>query len=375
MTFPLGPYHPALLEPLGLRLALSGEKVTGVEPLMGYASRGIEALAAASDLPHALDIVERTCGTCGHSHRLAMCLALERHADVAPPPRAAAFRTIFSEVERALARLWLLAQVGRVAEFGGLLTFAVESREMLFEACAAATDARLFWGVAVPGGAVNVMDIEALADPIAAVADRLPAIERLVVANGPLSRRGAKIGAIGQEAAEDLQLTGLVARASEAEVTDLRAVAPYDAYEQVADLLEEEDPLFASGTLVQGDVASRVRVAVADLRQSLRLAANILDDLPEGQERETFPPVVPPGEISASVEGPHGRETITLQLGAPDASRPVDTRTPGWLSTMELSTPSAANSGALPIALIEEQLGDVPLILASLDLCIACIDR
>ncbi len=373
MTFPLGPYHPALIEPLSLRLAMRGEKVTGVETHMGYAHRGVEALATERDLLSVLDLVERACGTCGHSHRLALCLAIERHANVTPPPRALALRTAFSEIERALARLWLLTQVGRASEFGALFTFAVEARETLFEACVEATDARLFWGVPVPGGATNVADPGALTEPVAAVAARLPVIERLVRENGMLSSRGKGIGRVAADVAEDLRLTGLLARAAGVDDPDLRRTAPYDAYDQVVDLFDD-DTQSALGAAVAGDVASRSRLAVADLRRSLGLIAALLDDLPDGQERATFPAQLLAGETTASIEGPHGRESIVLRVGDPSANRPVDAQSAGWLGKLTLNPPSRVNCGALPIALVHEHLSDVPLVLASLDLCVACID-
>src|SRR5579884_1802262 len=290
MTFPLGPYHPALTEPVSLRFALRGELVTGVETHTGYLRRGVPALATQRDLAGVLDLVERMCGTCGHSHRLAVCLALEKAAQVTPPPRAQALRMLFSEVERALARLWLLMEVGRVSDFNALFSLALEAREMIFEGCVAAAEARLFWGVPVPGGAVNVADPSALADTIADVTSRLMILERLMADGGSLASRMTNIGKIQKATAEELGLTGLLLRASGGDA-DVRLAAPYENYQQFTDILTETDsPL--TRRLV-GDVISRVRLALAELRLSLRLIQEMLDDLPEGQERATFPSMVP----------------------------------------------------------------------------------
>lgn len=372
MIFPLGPYHPALTEPVSLRLALRGETVTGVEMHTGYLQRGVETLATQRDIFGALDLVERTCGTCGHSHRLAVCLALESAAGITPPDRARALRTVFSEVERALARLWLLMQIGRLTELGSLLTAAVEAREALFEACAMATETRVFWGVSVPGGVVNVVDPAALAEPLAVISTHLTSIDRYLAENGALARRTAKLAPIDESTAADLGLTGLLLRATGAE-GDVRREAPYDAY----DLAEEAQLSNAAlSETLKGDVVSRLRLAVSDLRLSLQLIATQLDELPEGQERATFPDALPIGDTSATVEAPHGREIVSLRLaGNLAGGRNADLTSPGWLSSISLQTPSMANSGAAPIALVGQHLRDVPLVLASLDLCIACIDR
>lgn len=360
MTFPLGPYHPALPEPLSLRLAVRGETVTGVDLHTGYLRRGVEALAAQRALADALDVVERACGTCGMSHRLAACLALEQAAGVTPPERGQALRTVFAEIERAQARLWLLALAGRAMELGALHHAALEAREILFEGVVAATGARLFWGVAIPGGATNVADPAALADAVAQATAPLQVIDRAVGTN-TLTRRWGRVGRVTLETAERLGLTGLVLRAAGAS-DDLRVAAPYDAYAAVTDELNWD-----AGPLT-GDVPARLRVAALDLRASLRAVTALLDDLPAGQERAAFPTVLPDGAANAEVEGPHGRESIALRLTrAPVAA-------PGWLAEVTLRTPSATNAGLVPIVLQRALLAETPAVLASLDLCVACMD-
>lgn len=368
MIFPLGPYHPALTEPIGLRLALRGETVTTVETQLGYLHRGIEELATTRDLPAVLDLVERTCGTCGHSHRLALSLALEQLARVAVPPRATALRSVFAEVERMLARLWLLMQVGRVGEMGALFTAAVEAREILFEACVAATGTRLFWGIPVPGGAQGVADPQAIANGLADCASAMTTIDRLLAPQGPIVRRMTNLGKISLTAVNDLDVTGLVARAAGHD-EDVRLATPYDAYPAIEETLAQD----ATKQIV-GDVANRLREAASELHQSSHAITALLDELPEGQERATFPTLVGPGLATARVEGPHGREVVLAQVGI-TGGKPVPTDQPGWLTELRLRTPSAANSGLIPIALTNQRLSDVPLILASLDLCVADIDR
>lgn len=370
MIFPLGPYHPALAEPMSLRLALRGETVTTVETHLGYLHRGVETLATTRDLPAVLDLVERICGTCGHSHRLALCLALERLADVSPPPRAEALRTVFAEVERLLARLWLLMQVGRAGEFGALYTAAVEAREVLFEACVAATGTRLFWGIPVPGGAAEVADPGALAQALTDIEPSIVTMERLLSAQGSIVRRMLGVGKVTTAAVQDLRITGLVARGSGVE-DDVRLTEPYCAYRLLADELTEDAGDIKALT---GDVASRLRLAQREIRQCMHAMATLLDDLPTGQDRATFPTALTFGSAEAQVEGPHGRETVAVRVGT-EGSKPVVLAEPGWLAELRITPPSAANVGLIPIVLPRQRLGDVPLILASLDLCVACVDR
>ncbi len=370
MVFPLGPYHPALTEPLGMQFALRGETITDVTVTTGYAHRGVEALAAGHTLADALDVVERTCGTDGHSLRLAMCLALEAHAGITPPERARAIRTVFSEVERLQARLWYLMQLARVAQFGALLTATVEARESLFEACVSATETRLFWGIATPGGARGIADPLALQGALGDIEGNIATIERLLNDRGPMIRRLTNVGVVPTEAIDLAGVTGLVARASGGE-NDLRLTAPYDAY---GDLDLEAMVNTAQVRSLIGDVGSRAFLAVAEIRQSMAIIEALLDELPEGQMAVAFPALLTAGTASATVESPHGQTTVTLTLGTAAGKAP-DTGATDWLTSLTIQPASAATVALLPAVLTRQKLTDALMILTSLDLCVACMDR
>jgi Ni,Fe-hydrogenase III large subunit len=366
MTFPLGPYHPTLPEPIALRLALRGEKVTGVDTHVGYLRRGIEDLATRRDLEGALDVIEHACGTCGTGYRLAACMALEKAAGVTPPPLAQALRTIFAELERALARLWTLQQVARIGEFGALLTATLEAREILFEAATQATGRRLFWGIAIPGGVRAVEDPQALEDALDEMAPRVDEIERFVGPQGLVGRSLARMGTIDEEMATATGLTGIMLRATGVD-DDLRVANPYAAYADVAEHLTW-DPAGYSG-----DVTSRLRMAALDLRASLSIIQALLAELPSGQDRASFPDSLSDGEAQSAIEAARGRGSINLRIGN-GQERQANTTASGWLTQLTLQTPGAVNVGIIPIVCNGQQLSDIPLILASLDLCIACID-
>lgn len=367
MSFPLGPYHPALAEPISLRLALRGEQVVGVEVHTGYVHRGVESLALERPLMETLDLIERIDGSSGHSNRLAMCRALETAAGVQPPERAIAMRTIFAEIERALACLWVLQQVARAGEFGALFTAAIEAREVLFEGCAAATGTRIFWGIPLPGGSIHVADPQALSDTIAETSDYLPALAKALDAKGVVARRTVGLGKVSGETVAQLGLTGLLAGATGDE-DDLRVSAPYEAYGELESILTE-----STSRQPAGDTLSRLQLALDKLQTSLQCITKLLEDLPEGQERVAFPDMLAPGEVTMAIEGPHGRDSVTLQLGGA-AGRKSPLSAPGWLSMLQLRTSSSTNSSIIPIGLNRVDLRDVPLVLASFDISVASID-
>lgn len=85
---PIGPYHPALEEPVHVKLYTEGEYISNADVFIGYNHRGIEKLATERNFIQTITLVERVCGICSHSHTLAYCLALENIADMEVPKEA-----------------------------------------------------------------------------------------------------------------------------------------------------------------------------------------------------------------------------------------------------------------------------------------------
>ena len=105
---PIGPYHPALEEPVHARLYTEGEEIKDAEVFIGYNHRGIEKLAQQKNFIQTLVMVERVCGICSHSHAFAYAMALESIAKMNVPKRGQYIRVITAELERLHSHyLWL----------------------------------------------------------------------------------------------------------------------------------------------------------------------------------------------------------------------------------------------------------------------------
>ena len=74
---PIGPYHPALEEPVHAKLYTEGEVIKDAEVFVGYNHRGIEKLATERNAIQTLVLVERVCGICSHSHAMTYAMAVE----------------------------------------------------------------------------------------------------------------------------------------------------------------------------------------------------------------------------------------------------------------------------------------------------------
>ncbi len=370
VTFPLGPYHPALDLPLGLTLRLRGETVASVEPVRsGFARRDVAELAAGRPLDEALAIVERTCSLSHEAHRLALCMAVESATGARPTQAAERTRLVFAECERILARLWTLAQVSHAAGLPEPFGDALDQRETLFVALASVTGQRHYWGVAVPGGVREGLNPAPLSAGVAEVEEALPAWRRQVAPNGPLAIAGKGAGTLAVARAKELGLTG-VAAAGSYDAEDLRRARPYGAYTELGTQLE------GAPRVRSGDAAARLVCIVEDLAVSLGLVRETIAAL-EGAT--TSAPAEASGwraaagaVVSGAVEGPHGPIEVAATLAGDGDG---DVSGGSALAQMRLTAPGVEPLVAVLPELLEGcHLPQAAVILASLDLCVECLD-
>lgn len=360
----MGPYHPALPQPLALTFKLRGERIVGVEtPVSGYCTRDIETLATGQDADRALEIVERLCGWSGHSYRLALAEALEAAAGQPPSPRSQIERAVFAEVERIMARLWLLAQVARAANVQPLLRDALEARERLYDALTETTGERHYWAIPEIGGNRPLDDPDL--KPLAAALDQFGATtatwQVAASSRGALGRAGADLGQLTAQQAREQRLPSVAARAV-GMTNDLRRDAPSGGYAiAVLDWPETE------AAERKGDVAARCAVAADDLATSVQVAQALLHALPDASDKPSARSRTTSAGANgaqARVEAPHGLVRVTVSTGPG-----------GRLTDLRIETPGSGALAVLPAALEGQPVWASALIIASLDICVECLDH
>ena len=356
-TVPIGPYHPALEEPYKLNVRCSGDTVQDASIEIGVTCRAIELLVQSRAWVPAVTLIERVCGICSNVHAMTFCRAAEQIAGIEVPPRAQYIRTIISELERIHSHLlW----AGIAAECIGFQTLFMEIytlREQVMDLLETISGNRVNYGMNRIGG-VNrdISDPEAL---IAATQAMAEPIKRDIVPafmdNPTATRRMAGIGLLSKEQAIEWGVVGPIARASGLEI-DIRIDRPYNAYQELG---------FTLTTRQEGDVQARVVVRALELLESIRLICAALRNIPPGPLRAfEGVPKIPPGEGFAVTEGPRGEAFYFVASdGGPTPAR------------VKIRTPSFVNIPPLEVMTIGQQFGDMSLIQASTDPCIACIDR
>jgi len=155
---PIGPYHPALEEPVHARLYTDGEQITDAEVFIGYNHRGIEKLAQQKNFIQTITLVERVCGICSHSHALGYAMALENIAQMNVPKRGQYIRVIMNELERLHSHyLWLGIALHLVGH-DSLFMHCWNEREAIMDMLEEISGNRVNYGMVTIGGSRRDID-------------------------------------------------------------------------------------------------------------------------------------------------------------------------------------------------------------------------
>src|SRR5258707_3192946 len=104
----MGPQHPAPHGFLRFILRLDGEKVLGLECVIGYLHRGVEKIAENRTYTMYNPYVDSMDYVAAVSNGLGYCEAVEKLLGVEAPPRAQHVRVILTELNRLTShQLWL----------------------------------------------------------------------------------------------------------------------------------------------------------------------------------------------------------------------------------------------------------------------------
>ncbi len=296
-TMNFGPQHPAAHGVLRLVLEMDGEVVERADPHIGLLHRGTEKLIEYKTYLQALPYFDRLDYVSPMCQEHAYSLAVEKLLGIAPPPRAQYIRVLFAEITRILNHLLNLTafalDVGAITP----LLWAFEERERLLEFHERVSGARFHAAYFRPGGVHQ--DLPAgLAEDISAFMETFPQriddLEALLTENRIFKQRTVDIGIVSGEQALDWGFSGPMLRGSGV-AWDLRKAQPYDAY----GTMDFDIPIGKNG-----DCWDRFLVRMEEMRQSLRIMKQALDQMPGGpvkvNDRKVAPP--PRGEMKQSME-------------------------------------------------------------------------
>ena len=270
-----GPQHPSAHGVLRLILELNGELVRKANPHIGLLHRGTEKLIEYKTFGQALPYFDRLDYVSMMANEHTYSLAVEKLLNCKIPLRAQYVRVLFLEITRILNHL--MAITTHALDVGALTPFlwAFEEREKLMEFYERVSGARMHAAYIRPGGLSLDLPL-GLSNEIymfcMQFASRLDEMEELLSGNRIWEQRLKNIGVVDKHTAENWGLSGVMLRGS-GFTYDIRKNQPYEIYESLN---------FEIALGGKGDCYDRYLCRVEEMRQSLSIITQILEQLPSG---------------------------------------------------------------------------------------------
>ncbi|MEQ8804906.1 MAG: NADH-quinone oxidoreductase subunit D [Rhodospirillales bacterium] len=293
-----GPQHPAAHGVLRLVLEMDGEVVERADPHIGLLHRGTEKLIEYKTYAQAVPYFDRLDYVAPQNQEHAFVLAAEKLLGLEIPKRGQYIRVLYCEIGRVLNHILNITAFAMDVGAMTPMLWGFEIRERLMEFCESASGARLHMNYFRVGGVAQDLPAGLLEDISKWADDEFPPflddLESLLTENRIFKQRTVDIGVINAEQCFDWGFTGPNLRASGV-AWDLRKSQPYDAYAE----MDFDIPV---GKM--GDCYDRYLVRILEMRESLKIIRQCVENMPGGPVKSTNKKVSPPtrGDMKQSME-------------------------------------------------------------------------
>jgi len=360
----MGPQHPSTHGVFRMVVTLEGETIVKLKPVMGYLHRNHEKIGERNTYLMNIPFTDRLDYLSSMSNNFGYVMAVEKliGEKAVPPERAEYLRVIMAELTRLSSHLMAIGAFTNDmgVYFTGFL-YAFEERELILDIFEAVSGSRMMCNYFRFGGVVRDLPPGVYEKIRDLVFDRLPRrideIDRFLTDNEIVRSRCEGVGVLTPEEAIAFSTCGPVLRASGVPY-DVRRADPYSIYDRFD---------FDVAVEYHGDVYDRYLIRMEEMRQSIRIIQQALDDLPEGlvnAKRPQYQIRIKPGEAYGRVEGPKGE--LGFYVVADGSAQP-------W--RYHVRAPSFINLTALSKMCVGQKVADAVIILGSIDIVLGETDR
>ncbi len=385
MAINIGPSHPTTHGVLRLMMELDGDVIKRCEPVIGYLHRGDEKLAESMTYNQFVPYTDRLDYLAPLANNVAYAMAVEKLAGLEVPERCESIRVLCCELARISSHLLGMGVYGMDAGAWTVFMYTFTEREKLYTLFEELTGARFTTSYTRIGGVARDIPegwlgrVLEFCDGVLPVVDQ---VDTLLTRNRIFMDRTEGIGVITKEDALSYGMTGPNLRASGVDL-DLRKDKPYLGYEKY----DFEVPV---GT--KGDCYDRFMVRGEEIRQSVAIVRQVIDQFPEGRHYAeeakkifappkakilssmeeliqnfmivTEGPQIPAGEVYFESENPKG--ALGFFIVSKGGGVPY---------RLKIRGPSFCNLSILDKMIPGHYLADITVILGSLDFVLGECDR
>ena len=386
MIINMGPQHPSTHGVLRLMLELQGETVLRCKPIIGYLHTGMEKTGEALTYMQGGTNVTRMDYLSPLNNELVFSMAVEKllGIDGDIPERAVWMRMLLSELNRMSSHLLFLATNGMDLGAVSMMLYGWREREEVLRFFQKVTGLRMNHNFIRPGGLAA--DLPAgWRDDVLAILEGLPSrleeYDTLMTGQPIWRERLQGVGVITAQEAIALGATGPILR-STGVAWDLRRDMPYLHYDKM-----EFDVIVGQ----YGDAYDRYSIRFNEIRESMRIVYQVLENMPSGdfriQNKKVTPPPraridesmealihhfkiftegfkVPEGEVYVAIESPRGE--IGCYIVSDGSSNPY---------RMHVRAPSFVNIQTMPHMMRDGLVADAVAVISSVDPVLGEVDR
>lgn len=292
----MGPQHPSTHGVLRLVLELQGETVTQARSVIGYLHTGIEKNAEYRTWTQGVTFVTRMDYLSPVFNETGYCLAVEKLLGISAPARAQTIRVLLMELNRISSHLVWLATAGMELGALSMMIYGFRERELILDIFELITGLRMNMAYVRPGGVVADLPPQAhakISEFLRVMPGHIKSYEDLLSGNPVWRARTQGVGFLDLTGCMALGITGPVLR-SAGLGWDLRKTEPYCGYENYT---------FDVPTQTTGDVWGRYLVRLAEMRESLTIVEQALDNLPPGPVMVTDKKIAWPAQLALGADG------------------------------------------------------------------------
>lgn len=383
VTVNLGPHHPSTHGVFRMMVSLNGETIEDLQPVMGYLHRNHEQIGERNTWFGNMPFTDRLDYISSMSNNLGYALAVEQlmGSQINVPYRAEVIRVLMVELTRIVNHLWAIGFL--LNDLGAFFTpalYAIEAREYILDFFEATAGSRMMCNYMRFGGVFKdlpehihsvanlindkIRDMDTMDYLNQLITERLPRVvdelDRFLTSSEIIILRTQGVGLLPPEMAIAYSAAGPLLRASGVPY-DIRKAQPYSIYPELD---------FDVSVRYNGDIYDRYLIRMDEMRQSLRILAQILPRLEKTKGESIFGGKsgysikVPAGESYGHVENPKGE--LGYYIVSTGGGNP-------W--RYHVRAPSFINLTPLGEMCKGHKVADVVAILGSIDIVLGETDR